>query len=288
MSIQRGGPEAGGHPVVDAQVHLWGADSPGRPWRPDGHLYAHREGAFLAAELLEAMAGAGVDRAVLVPPSWEGDRNDVVSEAAARHPDRFAWLGRIDLAAPDGPRVLSELRARPGMRGVRLTFSHGPSASWLEDGTADWIWPLLERQGTPVMVFAPGRHRALEEVARLHPGLRLTVDHVGVGTEVRDAPIMPLVEPVAALARLPNVAVKATALPCLVSEPFPYPSLREPLLRLLEAFGPRRVFWGTDLTRLPCTYLEARLFAEELGVVSGPGRDWLYGRAISEWLGWEP
>ncbi len=33
------------------------------------------------------MGKAGVDRAILVPPSWEGDRNDVALEAAQAHPD---------------------------------------------------------------------------------------------------------------------------------------------------------------------------------------------------------
>ena len=136
------------------------------------------------------------------------------------------------------------------------------------------------------MIFAPGRHQEVAAVARAHPDLRITIDHVGIGTDVKDVPILPLIQPVLDMAKLPNVAVKATALPCVVSEPFPFPSLREPMRRLLESFGRERVFWGTDLTRLPCTYLEARLFVEELDFLSPEDRRWLLGRAISRWLGW--
>jgi hypothetical protein len=40
------------------------------------------------------MNEAGVDRVVIVPPSWEGERNDYALEAASKYPDRFAVMGR--------------------------------------------------------------------------------------------------------------------------------------------------------------------------------------------------
>jgi len=36
------------------------------------------------------MDEAGIDRAVVVPPGWPGDRNDYGIEAARRYPNRFA------------------------------------------------------------------------------------------------------------------------------------------------------------------------------------------------------
>ena len=42
------------------------------------------------------MDKAGVDGVVIVPPSWEGDRNDVALDATASHPDRFCIMGRLD------------------------------------------------------------------------------------------------------------------------------------------------------------------------------------------------
>jgi predicted TIM-barrel fold metal-dependent hydrolase len=72
--------------IIDAQVHLWAADRPDRPWPRNRGAVPHRPTPFLEADLLAAMAGAGVDRAVIVPPSWEGDRNDLALAAAERHP----------------------------------------------------------------------------------------------------------------------------------------------------------------------------------------------------------
>jgi hypothetical protein len=56
---------------------------------------------------------------------------------------------------------------------------------------------------------------------------------------------------------------------------------------MIAAWGPRRVFWGSDMTRLPCPYSECvRLFTEAL---EGPSREdlkWIMGDAICDWLGW--
>ena len=41
------------------------------------------------------MDAAGVDHAIIVPPSWEGGRSDLAREAALLHPDRFAVMGRL-------------------------------------------------------------------------------------------------------------------------------------------------------------------------------------------------
>lgn len=114
----------------------------------------------------------------------------------------------------------------------------------------------------------------------------MVIDHVGLEVEVRDVPLLPLFEPILAMSTLPNVAVKATALPCAVSEPYPFPSLHEPFRRLLEAFGADRVFWGTDLTRLPCPYAEGRSFVDEMEFLTPSDREWILGRGIEEWLRW--
>ncbi len=57
---------------------------------------------------------------------------------------------------------------------------------------------------------------------------------------------------------------------------------------MFDAFGPQRMFWGTDLTGIPCTYRQAiTLFTEELSFLSGADLEWVMGRGISDWLGWK-
>src|SRR5437899_3175302 len=72
--------------IVDAQVHIWGADSRDRPWPPGRAHQAQKPYPVTRDLVLAGMKEAGVDRAVLVPPSWEGDRNDLALAAPRRCP----------------------------------------------------------------------------------------------------------------------------------------------------------------------------------------------------------
>ena len=273
-------------PIVDSQVHIWAADSPERPW-PARHK-PHRPEPITADDLLREMAAAGVDRVVLVPPSWEGERNDVVLAAARAHPERFAVMGRLDPEAPQSRAALREWRAQPGMLGLRFTF-HRPSLQpLLTEGRADWVWAEAERLGIPVMLTCPHAilHH-LERIAGRHPGLRLTLDHLGLLPGTKDEDAFRDFDKLLALARHPNVAVKASALPCYTSDAYPYRRLHPYIERALAAFGPERVFWGTDLSRLPCSYRQAvAMFTEEMPWLGAREKDEIMGRALCRWLGW--
>src|SRR5215510_15546246 len=141
--------------IVDAQVHLWKAESPDWPWVPG--LKPQLPEPFTIERLVPMMEEAGVDRAVIVPPSWPGDRNDYGLEAVKRYPERFRVMGRIPLQDPKSADLLPKWKEQPGMLGVRVIFNNPRTIPWLTDGTADWFWPAAEKAGLPVMCFAPGR-----------------------------------------------------------------------------------------------------------------------------------
>src|ERR1700683_4578651 len=102
--------------IVDAQVHLWKANTPDRPWLPN--RVAQLPEPFTIEKLVPMMDEARVDRAVIVPPSWEGDRNDYALEAVRRYPTRFAVMGRISLTEPKTAALLPDWKNKPGMVGI--------------------------------------------------------------------------------------------------------------------------------------------------------------------------
>ncbi len=273
--------------IVDSQVHLWGADTAERPW-PAGRAQEAQKPYPIGKEaLLFQMDLAGVSRAVLVPPSWEGDRNDLALEAARAHPERFAVMGRLPLEAPESRGRATGWRQQPGMLGMRLTFHRKRERELLAQGGADWLWAEAERAGIPLMILVPGSLDVVDGIARRHPGLKLVIDHVGLALRAKAPAVFEDLPAVCALARYPNVAVKASAMPALSTEPYPFPELHPYIRTLVDAFGPRRTLWGTDLTRMPCTYYECiRLFTEHLPWLSGEDLEWVMGRAACEWLGW--
>ena len=100
--------------IVDAQVHIWESGTP---------VPIHRQvSSYTKDELLRDMDEAGVDRAVLHPPSWDPRANEVAIEAARAHPDRLAVLGFFDISRSENRSLIDRWRAQPGMLGLRFAF----------------------------------------------------------------------------------------------------------------------------------------------------------------------
>jgi predicted TIM-barrel fold metal-dependent hydrolase len=239
-------------------------------------------------DLLGEMDRAGVRRAVIVPPSWEGFRNDLALEAARRRPDRFGVMGLIDAGRPAPPGLMSAWRRQPGMLGLRLIFARPHLRPILSDGRADWLWKEAEREGVPVMLLIdPEQAGLVDRLAARHPGLKLVLDHLCIPLRAKDEAAFEGLGKVLPLAKRPNVAVKATALPRYSTEDYPYRNLHPHLRRVYDAFGPKRVFWGSDLTSLPCSYSQAvAMFTETIPWLTAEDKEWIMGRAVCDWLGW--
>jgi L-fuconolactonase len=275
--------------VVDSQVHIWAENTPERPWVL-GPERAHRPVPYDKDEVLRLMDEAGVDRAILVPPSLEGDRNDLCLAAAREHPKRLAVMGRLYLGRPQAPARLEEMTRQQGMLGVRLTFHRDNDRPLLTNGAADWFWPAAQRLQIPVMVHAPERLPQIADIARRHPELTLIVDHMGFARESMDENAPAAAGRILALAGYPNLSVKVSAAPCYSSQPYPFRNLHDSLKRIIDGFGVRRCYWGSDLTRLPahCSYRQAvTMFSEELPFLSRGDLDWVMGRALLERLNWK-
>lgn len=272
--------------ITDAQVHIWAASTPERPW-PARHK-PHRPEPLGKDELLKEMDAAGVGRAVIVPPSWEGERNDLALAAAQAHPDRFAVMGRLDPDAPGAREAISGWRKQPGMLGLRFTFHRPGLRELLTEGRVDWLWPAAEKAGVPIMVLVPhGLAHLMADIAGRYPGLRIVMDHLGLH-EGKDEEAFAQFDKFLALARHPNIAAKASCLPHFTADSYPYRRLHPYIRKVYDAFGPKRIFWGTDISRLPCTYRQAiTMFTEELSWLKPDDKEWIMGRGVCEWLGWK-
>jgi L-fuconolactonase len=271
--------------IIDAQVHVWKAHTPERPWSSDT---AQLETPFGYEELLDEMKGAGVDGAILVPPGWEGDRIDYVLEGAERHPDKFGAMGRIPMQDASNARLLDGWTSRRGMLGIRASFQKADRTGRLTDGTADWLWPAAEANDIPIMIFAPGQFAKLRAIAINFPKLRLIIDHMGLARE-QDQQAAASIERLCDLADCANLYVKTSSVPLYSTEPYPYANLHGALHRLIGEFGPQRCFWGTDLTRIISrgTYRQfVTLFTEELSFLCSDDLDWIMGRGLAKCLNW--
>lgn len=273
--------------IVDSQVHIWGANTPQRPWPARAH--AQREIPLGHEELLREMDAAGVDRVVIVPPSWEGDRNDLAIAAVEAHPQRFAIMGRFNPEAPDARTAIRTWRKQPGMLGMRFSFHIPVLQQPLLDGKFDWVWAEAEQYGIGLMILAPQfMVEHIDRVAERHPGLRIIMDHMALSSGRPEEETFRDFDKLLPIARRPNVAVKASALPCYLAEPYPFRKLQTYARKAYEAFGAKRTFWGSDLSRSPVPYRQhIDMWLKEAPWLKEQDKEWVMGRGICEWLGWK-
>ena len=266
--------------IIDAQVHIWSSGIPNGIHRPVS--------VFTAEALLAEMAEAGVDGALLHPPSWDPLSNEMAVKAVQNYPRKFATMGWFSLKVPDNRGLIDTWKQRPGMLGLRWALVLPSQATWHEDGTMDWVWPAAERAGTPIATMAGRFLPKFREIAERHPHLRLIIDHLGLVRSAKDEAAFGTLEELLTLAKLPNVAIKATGAPGYSTHEYPFRNLHDGLHRIFDAYGPDRFFWGTDITRMPCSYRQCvTMFTEELPWLRGRDLEQVMGRGVANWIGWD-
>ena len=235
--------------IVDSQVHIWREETPDRPWVPGARerlrLNGHREKPFSYAECVGLMDEAGVNRALILPPSWEGDRIDYALEACEAYPGRFGIMARIPQNKPaEGAAMMRDFAQNPHVMGTRLTFHRPIDRNWMIDGTNDWYWPLAEELGIRTMVHAPIWKTELGAIADRHPGLRIIIDHMGIMARCVDDAIGYWVSETAGLADHPNIYVKVSAIPGYSTEPFPNLNIAKYVREMVDKMGPAALLLG--------------------------------------------
>ena len=266
--------------IVDAQVHIWESGTP---------VHIHRQlPAYSAKDLLRDMDAAGVTGCVLHPPSWDPRANEVAIDAARAHPDRLSVLGFFDVAKAESRSLIDTWKKQPGMLGLRFAFLKPGEENRMSDGSLDWLWPAAERAGLPIGLLAPNRCKEVAKIAEKHPGLKILVDHMARPRFSMDDKGFSDLPDLLALAKYPNVTVKATGGPSYSSEVYPYRNIHQYIKQIFDAFGPKRVFWGTDITRMPCTWKQCvTMYTEEMPWLKGGDLDWVMGRALCDFIGWD-
>ena len=216
----------------------------------DSHCHASPVWYEPVESLLHQMDRNGVECAVLIQIRGQAD-NTYQEECVRRYPDRLVSVVVVDTARADASVQLQRLVER-GARGLRLwADSRSPGGDPL------LIWRKAAELGLPVSCGGTAAQFASDAFAELVgslPDLRIVVEHLGsVNNPTEEVAPLDLRCKVFGLARFPNLLLKVhglgefatRAMP--VAEPFPFVEPIPPLLDLAwEAFGPRRLMWGSD------------------------------------------
>ncbi len=273
--------------IVDAQVHL----------NKLGDLNAG----------LAAMDAAGV-RALLYDEYWGFDAHarilpgyelpngafrhvyPLAEAAALSHPERFAYLIRVHRDDPDLDALIASVRHTPGRLALRVTPWTPEGFERFAAGEDAPIFAAAERHGVPVFVLLPGRTRDLRPYLARFPDVQVIVDHCGVRLPTAPVPDDRFegFADVLALAAHPNVSLKWSHAPRLSAHAFPYPDVQEMLLRVVDAFGPQRVMWGSDHSesRDHHSWAESLHAVRDAPGLSDADKAWILGGSLRRTLNW--
>lgn len=276
-------------PTIDAQVHCYERNHPGRPWA--AVLAGPPE--VTAQDMIKAMDEVGVDGALLVSvyTMYRWDESYAVAVQKA-HPGRFGVIKPVNANDPKVADTIAAWAAMDGTVAVRIMFTPEISTDAADPGI-NRVLAAAAKHDLPVNLMARGRLEQVAELAKRNPNTTLVIDHLGL-----EQPFAPPAPPqpwhelpkLLALAAHPNVVVKITGACTLSHEKFPYKDIWDPLGRIFDAFSLDRCMWGTDWTRAVAllTYKEGVDSFRITGRLSDSDRAVLMGGSLQKIYGWSP
>jgi L-fuconolactonase len=275
--------------TIDAQVHAYERNHPGRPWA----AVLHGPPEVTGSDMVAAMDAVGVDGALLVSPftMYGYDASYAIAVHAA-HPGRFALIKPVDPTDPAVADTIAGWAATDGAVAIRIMMTRGVSTDAADPGI-NRVLAAAARHSLPVNLLCWGRLEQVAQLAARNPATTLVIDHLGLQQPFEPpVPAEPFAElpKVLKLAACDNVVIKITGACTLSHEPFPYSDLWGPLGRIFDAFGLERCMWGTDWTRAVAllTYEQGVQAFRVTDRLSDSDRAVLMGGALRRVYDWTP
>lgn len=234
--------------IIDAQVHAYEHDHPGRPWA----AVLHGPDSVTGDDMVAAMDAVGVDAAILVSVFTMYKFDSSYAEQVYRaHSKRFRLIKPVDPTDLGVNETIDDWVKTPGTVAIRIMLNRGVSEDAADPGI-NRVLAGAARHNIPVNLLCWGRLDQVKQLAARNPDTRIVVDHLGLQQPYEPPPLeTPFGEltKVLSLAEHPNVAIKITGACTLSQKAYPYPDIWDPLARIFDAYGFERCMWGTDWTR---------------------------------------
>ena len=260
--------------IIDTHTHVVSSDKVKHPLDPGARGWS-TEVSNNVEDLIVEMDRAGVDAATLVQPNGTyGLDNSYQCDSATQYAPRTIAVGILDPAAPDAADQLSYWVHERGMQGVRLQSQAEP-----DDARCAALWQRAASLGIPISLGGGGQpekvHR-MRNVGARHPNVLFAPDHFAGWNGAHDKAAMTMA--LESLAQLPNAYLRVSS-----TSLGPYATLtateQELFRRVIEAFTPRRVMWGSNFpsSRVGGYLGQVRLGQTALPWLSDDDRRWIMG-----------
>jgi len=253
-------PTPGNH--VDSHVHIWTDDFERFPLAEGFHPQEMVPRVFSCEDILRHARPNGVRRVVLIQMSYYGTDNSYMLEAVQRRPRVFAGIGVVDWNSSDLEAKMLRL-AQQGVSGFRIFPQSLPAESCLEGEGLDRMFRCAAKHNLVLcLLINPEALPAVRRRCENFPDTPVVIDHLarlGMTGPVTETDTQAL----CALARYPRVKVKVSAFYALGNKKAPHLDLAPLIQRVYEAFGPKRLMWGSD-----CPFqVQSETYADSVSLV---------------------
>jgi predicted TIM-barrel fold metal-dependent hydrolase len=280
--------------IVDSQVHLNRFGSHWRNTAPDvivDYAVAAMDALGIDGIVIDEWAGFDAQHrhlpgAVLPNGAMRG-QYPFSQRAVALHPDRFAYVARIDPNDPEIDALVDQIHEIPGVVALSIDLPETREARVFQGGGYDRMLSCAEAHRVPIVAWVPGRAELLERPLDAFPNLRVVLSHCGLSRADRDH--LATFNRVLELARYPNVAIKWCHVPTYLShEPYPFRDVLPHLRRAIDAFGPQRIMWASDHTesRVHHSWAQALYYILDSQLLTDGEKEWIVGRSARTMLDW--
>jgi L-fuconolactonase len=162
--------------TIDAQVHAYERNHPGRPWA--GVLHGPPE--VTGDDMVAAMDAVGVDGALLVSAftMYRYDASYAVGVHKA-HPGRFALIKPVDPTDPGVADTIADWANTDGAVGIRIMMRGDVSTDAADPGL-NRVLAAAALEVLPVNLLCWGRLEQAGLLAARNPDTMLVIDHLGL------------------------------------------------------------------------------------------------------------
>jgi predicted TIM-barrel fold metal-dependent hydrolase len=269
---------------VDAHVHIWTDDFRKYPLAHDFSPQEMAPRVFSYDDLLHHTKPNGVNRVVLVQMSYYGFDNSYMLDAIRRLPEVFRGIAVVNWNGSDLESKMQGL-AQHGVRGFRISPQNVPPETCLEGEGLDRMFSCGAKENLAMcLLINPDALPAVRRRCEEFPDTPVVIDHlarIGMAGLISEKDMQAL----CALARYPRVKVKVSAFYALGKKKPPHLDLGPLIKRVHEAFGPKRLMWGSDCPFQVQneTYADSiSLLRDRLDFLSPADKEWILRRTAEE------
>jgi L-fuconolactonase len=230
---------------IDAHHHLWNYTPPGPSWMADGMDVLRRS--FLVEDLREVATAAGVTGTIVVEQGRSLEETRWLSKIAAGDNLIRGVVGWVPLTSPDIASILEEVVSLPKLKAIRHPVQDEPDDAFILRKDFNSAISLLKdfKLGYDILILEKHLPQAIQFVDR-HPNQIFILNHLAK-PRIRDRVVSPWKENIVKLARRPNVYCKLSGMVTEADWETWTDDILSPYIDIaLEAFGPKRLMFGSD------------------------------------------